>query len=167
MLTLKRIDWIYCSTCGWVEIISGTIYSLLELILFWIYFFSVRLLSVLRGHSLFHPHHDGQWPQNSKDFYTRSYPLYYFLIFILEKEPVFKQGYYWYHVYNVFGMTRSLTGDWTRDLPHSKPALYNWAIEEAVVLLDIQAEMSINERMASQTSQFSDMMYLLMLICGH
>ena len=28
-------------------------------------------------------------------------------------------------------MTRSLTGDWTRDLPHSKPALYHQAIEEA------------------------------------
>ena len=25
--------------------------------------------------------------------------------------------------YNVFGMTRSLTGDWTRNLPQSKPAL--------------------------------------------
>jgi len=22
-----------------------------------------------------------------------------------------KQGHYWYHFYNVFGMTRSLTGD--------------------------------------------------------
>ena len=50
----------------------------------------------------------------------------YFPILILEKEPVFpflmfsaKQGNYWYHFYNVFGMTRSLTGDWTRDLPHS------------------------------------------------
>ena len=42
------------------------------------------------------------------------------------------QGHYWYHFYNVFGMTRSLTGDWTRDLPHSKPALYHYAIEEAV-----------------------------------
>ena len=31
-----------------------------------------------------------------------------------------KQGNYWYHFYNVFRMTRSLTGDWTRDLPHSK-----------------------------------------------
>ena len=48
----------------------------------------------------------------------------YFPILILEKEPVFpflmfstKQGNYWYHFYNVFGMTRSLTGDWTRDLP--------------------------------------------------
>ena len=40
---------------------------------------------------------------------TRSYPLHYFLILILEKEPVFpfsmlsaKQGNYWYHFYNVF-----------------------------------------------------------------
>jgi len=39
-------------------------------------------------------------------------------ILILQKEPVFhflmpsaKQGNYWYHFYNVFGMTRSLTGD--------------------------------------------------------
>ena len=38
----------------------------------------------------------------------------------LEKEPVFpfsmlraKQGNYWYHLYNVFGMTLFLTGDWT------------------------------------------------------
>ena len=44
----------------------------------------------------------------------------YFPILILEKEPVFsllnvelspKQGHYWYHFYNIFGMTRSLTGD--------------------------------------------------------
>ena len=53
-------------------------------------------------------------------------------IFILQNEPVFpffmlsaKQGNYLYHYYNVFGMTRALTGDWTRDLPHSKPALYH------------------------------------------
>jgi len=32
-----------------------------------------------------------------------------------------KQGHYWYHFNNVFGMTRSLT----RDLPHSKPTLYH------------------------------------------
>ena len=90
-----------------------------------------RHLSVLCGHSFFHPSHNGQWPPTSKDFYTRSYPLHYFLILILKKEPVFpfsmlsaKQGNYWYHFYNVFGMTRSLSGDWTRDLPQSKPALY-------------------------------------------
>jgi len=32
-----------------------------------------------------------------------------------------KQGHYWYHFYNFFGMTRPLTGDWT----HSKPALHH------------------------------------------
>ena len=94
-------------------------------------FFRVRLLSVLRDHSFFSSP-PCQWPPTSKDFYTRSYPLHYFLILLLEKEPVFpfwmfsaKQGNYWYHFYNFFGMTRSLTGDWTRDLPHSKPALYH------------------------------------------
>ena len=54
-------------------------------------------------------------------------------IIILQKEPVFpslmlsaKHRHYWYHFYNVLiGMTRSLTGDWIRDLPHSKPALYH------------------------------------------
>ena len=42
----------------------------------------------------------------------------YFPILILEKELVFpflmfsaKHGNYWYHFYNVFGMTRSLTGE--------------------------------------------------------
>ena len=34
-----------------------------------------------------------------------------------------KKGNYRVPFYNVFGMTRSLTGNWTRDLPHSKPAL--------------------------------------------
>ena len=28
-----------------------------------------------------------------------------------------KQGNYWYHFYNVFGMTRSFTGDWTLGHP--------------------------------------------------
>ena len=80
----------------------------------------------------FHPLHNYQWPPTSKDFYTRSYSLHYFLILILEKEPVFpfwmfiaKQENYWYHFYNVFGITLSLTGDWTVDLTHSKPALYH------------------------------------------
>ena len=53
----------------------------------------------------FYPRHNGQWPPTSKDFYTRSYPLDYFLILLFEKEPVFpfwmlsaKQGNYWYHI---------------------------------------------------------------------
>ena len=89
-----------------------------EFACFFVLFFSVRLLSVLRGHSVFSS--PPQEPMTS-DFYTRSYPLHYFLILILEKEPVFpfsmliaKQGNSWYHFYNVFGMTRSLTGDWIR-----------------------------------------------------
>ena len=52
----------------------------------------------------FHPCHNGQLPTTSKNFYTRSYPLHYFLILLLEKEPAFpfsmlsaKQGSYWYH----------------------------------------------------------------------
>ena len=79
--------------------------------------FSVRLLSVLRGYSVFSSPPHSQWPPTSKDIYTRSYPLHCFLILILEKEPVFpfqcsvlNKGNYWYHFYNVFGMTRSLTG---------------------------------------------------------
>ena len=67
---------------------------------------------------VFHLSHNGQWPLTSKDFYTRFYSLHYFLILILEKEPVFpfsmlsaKQGNHWYQFYNVFGMTHSLTGD--------------------------------------------------------
>ena len=58
----------------------------------------------------FHPRDNGQWPPTPKDFYTRSYPLHFFLILILEKEPVFpfsmlsaKQGHYCYYFYNVFG----------------------------------------------------------------
>ena len=48
---------------------------------------------------------------------TDSIHYIYFPILILEKEPVFpfsmlsaKQWNYWYHFYNFFGMTRSLTG---------------------------------------------------------
>ena len=78
-----------------------------------------------------------EWPPTSKDFLSQIVSItFIFPILILEKEPAFpilmfsaKQGNYWYHFYNVFGMKRSLTGDWTRDLPHSKPTLYHEAIE--------------------------------------
>ena len=66
-------------------------------------FFSVRLLSVLRGHSVF-----SSPPKTANDLrlWRISIPdlIHYFLILILEKEPVFpfsllsaKQGNYWYH----------------------------------------------------------------------
>ena len=96
-------------------------------------FVSVRLLSFPRGNSFFSS------PPNqpmTSDFEGFSIPdvfhYIYFPILILKKETVFpfwmfsaKQGNYWYHFYNVFGMTRSMTGNWTRDLPHSKPAISN------------------------------------------
>jgi len=47
---------------------------------FFSFFFSVSLLSVLRGHSFFHPHPYGQWPSTSKDFYPRFYRLYFYHI---------------------------------------------------------------------------------------
>ena len=70
----------------------------------------------------------------TSDFKGFLYPIlsitFFVLSLFLEKEPALsfsmlcaQQGNYWYHFYNVFGMTRSLTGDWTRDLPHSMPAL--------------------------------------------
>ena len=70
-------------------------------------FFSVRLLSVLRGHSFFYPRHNGQWLRRIS---ITDFIHYIFCsILILEKEPVFpfwmfsaKQGHYWYHFYNVF-----------------------------------------------------------------
>jgi len=72
----------------------------MDIDLFFLAFGFCRFCMVIR---FFHPRHNGQWPPTSKDFYTRSYPLhYYFLILILEKEPVFpfsmlsaKQGNYW------------------------------------------------------------------------
>ena len=69
---------------------------------------------------------------NDSDFEVfPDFILYFFCpILFLEKEPVFpfsmlsaKQGNNWCHFYNVFGMTRSLTRDWTRDLPHWMSAL--------------------------------------------
>ena len=47
---------------------------------FFLAFDFCRFCMVIR---FFHPRHNGQWPQTSKDFYIRSYPLHYFLIFLL------------------------------------------------------------------------------------
>ena len=107
-----------------ISIVSMRFFWELVLLVF-VYEFSILVLYWLKVNN-------GQWSPTSKVFYSRSYPLHYFLILILEKEPLFpflmlsaKQGNYWYHFYNVFGMTRSLTGDWTRDLSHSMPVLYH------------------------------------------
>ena len=58
-------------TCKyWVWLSYITVLAIIQHFLF-----SVRLLSVMHGHSFFHPRHNGQWPPTSKDFYTRSYFL--------------------------------------------------------------------------------------------
>ena len=81
-------------------------------------FFSVRLFSVLRGSFVFSFSSPSQRPMNSDFEGFLSQILSITFIFIHQKEPVFrfsmlsaKQGNYWYHFYNVFGMTRSLTRD--------------------------------------------------------
>ena len=43
--------------------------------------FSVWLLSVLRGHSFFHPRHNGQWPPTSKDFLSQILLITFFSYF--------------------------------------------------------------------------------------
>ena len=92
----------------------------------------------------FHPRHNGQWPPTSKDFYPRFYPLH--LIFYPNswKKSVFpflmfsaKQWHYWYHFYNVFGITRSLTGDWTRDLPKPSCSTFVFEKQQLYILLSL------------------------------
>ena len=103
--------------------------SMFSLLFFFVVFNFCRFCVVIRFSST------PQLPMTS-DFEEFSIPYFIHYIYCpilnLEKEPEFpflmfsaKQGNYWYHFYNVFGMTRSLTGDWNRDLPHSKPALYH------------------------------------------
>ena len=76
-------------------------------------FFSVRLLSVLRDHSVFSSPPERPMTYDFAGFSIPDLIHYIFCpIFILQKEPVFpflmlsaKQVYCWYHFYNVFGMT--------------------------------------------------------------
>ena len=81
--------------------------------------FSVRLLSVLRGHSVFSSPQQRPMISDFEGFSIPDFIHYiYFPIFILEKEPVFSflnvqcsTRALLVSFYNVFGMTRSLTGD--------------------------------------------------------
>ena len=89
-------------------------------------FLSILLLSVLRGHSFFSSSRQRPMTSDFKGFLYQilSITLFSYLNYWERASiPLFnaKQGNYWYHFFNVFGMTRSLSGDWTRDLPHSKP----------------------------------------------
>ena len=130
-----------------------------QVLCFFVFFFSIRLLSVLRGHSVFS--YRPQRPMTSDFegfFYPKFYPLHLFSyltswerasIFpfecsVLNKGTtgtIFMTSLVWrglwlgiepgtsrtrsQHYTTRLSMRRSLTGDWTRDLPHSKPALYH------------------------------------------
>ena len=77
-------------------------------------FFSVRRLSILRGHLFFSP----TMTSDFEGFSHQIVSITFSPILILKKEPAFhffimssaKQGRYWYHFYNVLCMRRSLTG---------------------------------------------------------
>ena len=101
---------------------------------FFIFNFSVWLLSVLRGHSVVSS--QPKRPMTS-DFEGFIYQIISITLFSYlnswERASIFP---FECSVLNkgttgtIFGMTRSLTGDWTRDLPHSKPALYGGGWEK-------------------------------------
>ena len=95
------------------------------------YFFSVRLLSFV----FFIPATTTNDLRLRRIFYPRFYPSHLFSylnswerasIFHFECSVLHK-GTTGTICYNVFGMTRSLTGDWTLDLLHSKTA---WKLTE-------------------------------------
>ena len=104
-------------------------------------FFSCRHLPGLRGHSVFSS--PPQRPMTSDFegfFYPRFYPLHLFpYLNSWERASIFP---FECSVLNK-GTTGTIfitslvwrgpwLGDWTRDLPHSKPALYHSIIEQAV-----------------------------------
>ena len=67
-------------------------------------FFSVRLLSVLRGHSVLSSPPQRPITSDFEGFLSQILSITFFVIFILQKEPEFpfsmfsaKQGNYWYH----------------------------------------------------------------------
>ena len=81
----------------------------------------------------FHPRHNGQWPPTSKSFYPRFYPLHLFCylnswerasIFPFECS-VLNKGTTGTIFITSLVWRGFLTGDWTRDLPHSQPAIYH------------------------------------------
>ena len=72
-------------------------FVLINVIFFFLAFDFCRFCVVI---VCFHPRHNGQLPPTAKD------------------SNLTIQGNYWYHCYILVGMTRSMTGDWTRDLPY-------------------------------------------------
>ena len=118
--------------CLWSHCVcSVLIISMYICIFFYILFLAFHFCRFCVVVRFFHPTTTANDLRLRRIFYPRVYPLH-LSSYLNYWERNFscwmfsaKQGHYWYHFYNVFGMTRSLTGNWTRDLPHSKPALYH------------------------------------------
>ena len=127
---LNSISWTYnlhsrCRTDGFSPFTRTNMHfykvSVISMIIFDFFWSFVLFIAVKKANDL----------RLRRIFYPRFYPLHIFsYLNSSERASMFlmfsaKQAHYWYHFYNVFGMRRSLTGDWTRDLPHSMPALYH------------------------------------------
>ena len=92
---------------------------LLEMIALVYVYFSVRLLSVLRDHSFLSSPPQRPTSSDFEGFLSQILSITFFVLSLLFRKSQYfpfltlsaKQGNYWYHFYNVFGMTRSLTGD--------------------------------------------------------
>ena len=69
---------------------QGAVVSILQGVLFYFFIFSVRLLSVLRGHSVFSSPPQQPLTSDFKGFSIPDFIHYiYFPILIFDKEPVF------------------------------------------------------------------------------
>ena len=127
MVTLTRIE--TQSVHRW----SDKLFCLFLFVVFVCVFKRSTFVDSAWSFGFFHPRYNGQWPPTWKDFLSQMLSITYIVLsYFLRKSQYFpfwifsaQQGHYWDHFYNVFGMTRSLTGNWTRDLPHSKPTLYH------------------------------------------
>ena len=80
-------------------------------------FFSYRLLSVLRGHLIFIPATTANDLRLQRIFLSQILSITlilfsYFNSWERASISVLSKGTSWYHFYNIFGMTRSLSGDW-------------------------------------------------------
>ena len=103
-----------------------------EFLFFFFFFFSVWPLPVPRGHSNCSSPPQRPMTSDSQGFSIPDFIHYTYYLNSWERASIFpfgcsvlNKGTTGTIFFNVFGMTRSLTGDWTRDLPHLKPALYH------------------------------------------
>ena len=115
-----------CVVCdGFACLWEGTVIGVNHVyVLCFMLFFSVRLfVHSAWSFVFFNPATTANDLRLRRIFYPRFYPLHLFSYSnSWEREPIFPFFNVEWTIGTIF-MTRSLTGYWTRDLPHSKPAL--------------------------------------------